>query len=172
MPAFRVGTSRPTRTSLYPQHTLVWLDCALYIDSATKGFPGRSLRHPGDLQRHKDTEKCKQCAAVPSIARYNKARKRRNRLPGFTAGTRPGRFRGSRRVWSLPLEATIAPFCASSEDKEQVPTAHGIRGPGGVCFSFPLASTCNVQADSLYLCWRRATSLFALYFALMTNKTM
>ena len=72
----------------------------------------------------------------------------------------------------MALEAKIAPFCASSEDKEQVPTAHGIKGLGGVCFSFPLASTCNLQADSLYLCSRRATRLFALYFALMTNKTM
>lgn len=72
----------------------------------------------------------------------------------------------------MPLEAKIAPFSASSEDKEQVPTACGIKGHGGVCFSFPLASTCDVQADSLYLCWRRVTSFFSIYFSLMTNLTM
>ncbi len=65
----------------------------------------------------------------------------------------------------------IAPFGASSEDKEQVPNARGIKGPGGVCFSFPLAITCGLQADSLYLCSRRDTNFFAIYFGCMTKLT-
>jgi hypothetical protein len=117
-------------------------------------------------------EKCKQCAAEKDSPEMTKPGSGETDFRALRPVPDRTVFRGSRRVWSLPLEAKIAPFCASSEDKEQVPTAHGIKGLGGVCFSFPLASTCNVQADSLYLCSRRATRLFALYFALMTNKTM
>ncbi|QQN68048.1 MULTISPECIES: hypothetical protein [Comamonas] len=118
------------------------------------------------------TKKCKQCTAEKGSPEMTKPGSGETDFRALRPVPDRAVFRGSRRVWSLPLEATIAPFCASSEDKEQVPTAHGIKGLGGVCFSFPLASTCNVQADSLYLCSCRATRLFALYFALMTNKTM
>jgi hypothetical protein len=64
-------------------------------------------------------EKCKQCAAEKDSPEMTKPGSGETDFRALRPVPDRAVFRGSRRVWSLPLEATIAPFVPQAKIKSK-----------------------------------------------------